>query len=48
MQSALALIALLAVAAARVYFGHLAAQTFDSLPGAERKRINSAIASGSY
>ena len=48
MQSTLAFIALIVVVGARIYFGRLAAQTFDSLPEAERKRINSAIAAGTY
>ena len=46
MNSALALIALIAVVAARIYLGRLATETFDSLPEAERKRITRA--SGSY
>ena len=48
MQSALAFIALIAVVGVRIYFGRLATKTFDSLPEAERKRIASAIAAGSY
>ena len=48
MQSTLAFIALIVVVAGRIYFGRLAAQIFDSLPEAERKRINSAIAAGTY
>ena len=48
MQSALVFIALIAVVAARIYFGRLAAKTFDALPEAERQRINSAIAAGGY
>jgi hypothetical protein len=48
MQSTIAFIAFIVVVGARIYFGRLAAQTFDSLPEAERKRINSAIAAGMY
>jgi hypothetical protein len=48
MHSTLAFIALVAVVAARIYLGRLAAQTFDALPEAERKRVSSAIAAGSY
>jgi hypothetical protein len=43
-----ALAALTIVVVARIYFGRLATQTFDSLPEAERKRINGVIAAGSY
>ena len=48
MDTTLAFIALIAVVAARIYFGRLARQTFDSLPEAERKRITRAIAAGSF
>ena len=46
MQSTVAFIALIAVVAARIYFGRMAAQALDALPEAERKRINSAMAAG--
>jgi len=48
MHSTLVFIALIAVVAARIYFGRLATRTFDSLPEVERKRITRAIAAGSY
>jgi hypothetical protein len=48
MSTTLALIGLVAVVAARLYFGRLAAQTLDSLPEGERKRISSAITASSY
>jgi len=48
MSTTLALIALVVVAGARIYVGRLAAQTLDSLPEAERKRIGSAIAAAGY
>jgi hypothetical protein len=48
MDPTIALIILIAVVAARIYFGRLASRTFDSLPEAERKRISSAMAAGSY
>ena len=48
MELTLGLFALVAVVAARIYFGHLAAQTFDALPAHERRRIASAIAAGTY
>jgi len=48
MSTTLALIALIAAVAARIYFGRLAARTLDSLPEGERKRISSAIAASSY
>ena len=48
MHSTVGFIALIAVVAARIYFGRLASRTFDSLPEAERKRIARAIAIGSY
>jgi len=48
MHLTLVSIALIAVVAARIYFGRLAAKTLDALPEVERKRINSAIAAGGY
>lgn len=48
MHFALGSIALIAAVAARIYLGRLASMTFDSLPEVERKRINGAIAAGSY
>jgi len=48
MESALALIALVVVVGARLYFGRLAAQTLDALPDVERKRLLRASASGTY
>jgi len=48
MHFALASMALIAAVAARIYVGRLAARTFDSLSEVERRRINSAIAAGSY
>jgi hypothetical protein len=47
MYTTLALIALIAVVGARIYFGRLAARTLDSLPEGERKRISNAIAASS-
>ena len=48
MESAIALIALVVVVGARLYFGRLASQTLDALPEVERKRLLRASASGSY
>jgi hypothetical protein len=48
MHPTIALIILVGVVAARIYFGRLASKTFDALPEAERKRISSAMAAGSY
>lgn len=48
MYATLAFIAVIAAVAARIYFGRLAAQTFDALPPSERERITTAMSVGRY
>lgn len=48
MSTTFALIVLVVVVAARLYFGRLAAQTLDAMPEIERKRILSALTAGRY